>query len=154
MTTESSARLGDAAGWRVVGALITGSVLVIATITVFAITIHYQDLSRLDSALVESLGGSRIGVAIEATTRIFVSIAIGYVLGIIGGVYGVKFIADRMTRTPIGETALPPMLLQVDWLLVATVAFLLAAAAIVPIVWNGLKADDTVAGRIRASSVA
>ena len=154
LQAESFTRLGDAAGWRIVGVLISGSALMIALITVFAITIHHQDLTRLDAALVESLGGSRLGVTMESVTRIFVSMFIGYGLGVLGGVYGVRFIADRMTRTATGESALPPMLVQIDWVLVIAAAVLLAAVAIVPVVWSGLKPHDTVAGRIRASSVA
>ena len=61
LRAESSARLGDAAGWRIVGWLIAASVVVITVVTAVAVTIHNQDLSRLDAALVESLGGSRIG---------------------------------------------------------------------------------------------
>ena len=154
LQAESSTRLGDAAGWRIVGALISGSAVIIALITAFAVTIHNQDLSRLDSALVESLGGSRLGVALEASTRIFISLSIGYALGITGGMLGVRFIADRMTRTSTGEDALPPMLLQVDWPLVIGVAFFLVIISTVPVVWSGLKPRNTVATRIRASSVA
>ncbi len=154
LQAESSTRLGDAAGWRIVGALISGSAVIIALITAFAVTIHNQGLSRLDSALVESLGGSRLGVALEASTRIFISLSIGYALGIIGGMLGVRFIADRMTRTSTGEDALPPMLLQVDWPLVIAVALFLVIISTVPVVWSGLKPRNTVATRIRASSVA
>ena len=46
----------------------------------------------------------------------------GFALGLAGGVYGVRFIADRMTRTSTGEAALPPMLLEIDWLPVAVTA--------------------------------
>ena len=154
LLADSSTRLGDAAGWRVVGTLISGSAVIIALLAAFAITIHNQDLSRHHSALVESLGGSRLGVALEASTRIFISLSIGYTLGIIGGMLGVRFIADRMTRTSTGEDALPPMLLQVDWPIVAAVALLLVIVTIVPIMWSGLKPRNTVATRIRASSVA
>lgn len=150
---ESATRLGDAAGWRIVGGLISAAAVAVALVTLFAMTIHHQNLSRLDAALVESLGGSRWGIVVEGATRVLISILIGFGLGVVAGVYGVRFIADRMTRTSTGETALPPMLLEVDWLLVGAVAVLVLVVSVVPVVWNGLKPTETVAGRIRASSV-
>lgn len=150
---ESATRLGDAAGWRIVGGLISAAAVIVALVTLFAMTIHHQNLSRLDAALVESLGGSRWGIVVEGATRVLISILIGFGLGVFAGVYGVRFIADRMTRTSTGETALPPMLLEVDWLLVGAVAVLVLVVAVVPVVWSGLKPTETVAGRIRASSV-
>ena len=151
---ESSSRLGDAAGWRIVGALISGATVTIALIALFAITVHHQDLTRLEAALVESLGGSRLGVVIESATRVVISLSIGYVLGIVGGIYGVRFVADRMTRTSTGDEALPPMVLQIDWLIVAMVGVLLVVVAVAPLLWNGFKPTDTVAGRIRSTSLA
>ena len=153
LKAESVTRLGDAAGWRIVGALISGSAVIIALITVFAITLHNRDLTRLDNALVESIGGSRVGVVFESSIRILISLCLGYALGAVGGIYGVTFIADRMTRNSSGETALPPMLLQVDWWPVVSVAILLASLALAPVVWSGMKPNDTVAARIRTSQV-
>ena len=66
--------------------------------------------------------------------------------------YGVGFIADRMTRTSTGEAALPPMVLEVDWLTVASSAILLVGAALIPVAWSLLRPKDTVAVRIRTSS--
>ena len=154
LRAESSARLGDAAGWRIVGWLIAVSVVVITVVTAVAVTIHNQDLSRLDAALVESLGGSRIGVFLESSTRILLSLCLGFALGMVGGMYGVGFIADRMTRTSSGEAALPPMVLEVDWLTVLASAILLVGAALIPVAWGLLRPKDTVAVRIRTSSVA
>ncbi len=154
LLAESSTRLGDAAGWRIVGALIAISAVAVAVISGFAITFHNQDLSRLDAALVESLGGSRMGVALEASTRLLISLGLGFALGLAGGIYSVRFIADRMTRTSTGDIALPPMLLQIDWLPVVGAAVLLTAVALIPTVWGGIRPKDTVAGRIRASSAA
>ena len=105
---ESSSRLGDAAGWRIVGTLISGATVTIALIALFAITVHHQDLTRLEAALVESLGGSRLGVVIESATRVVISLSIGYVLGSVGGIYGVRFVADRMNRTSTGDEASAP----------------------------------------------
>ncbi len=153
LEAESVTRLGDAAGWRIVGGLISGSAVVIALVTSFAVTLHNRDLTRLDNALVESLGGSRVGVVMETAMRTLISLGLGYALGAIGGVYGVTFIADRMTRTSTGEAALPPMLLQIDWLPVVAVAILLACVALAPAVWIGMKPNDTVAARIRTSQV-
>ena len=67
LETQSFSRLGDAAGWRVVGAIISASAIVVTVITAVAIAIHNQDLTRLDAALIESMGGSRAGLAFEAT---------------------------------------------------------------------------------------
>ena len=153
LEAESVTRLGDAAGWRIVGGLISGSAVIIALVTSFAVTLHNRDLTRLDNALVESLGGSRVGVVMETAMRTLISLGLGYALGAIGGVYGVTFIADRMTRTSTGEAALPPMLLQIDWLPVVAVAILLACVALAPAVWTGMKPNDTVAARIRTSQV-
>ena len=72
LSATSSARLGNAAGWRIVGSLIAASVVVITVVTAVAITIHNQDMNRLDSTLVESMGGSRIGIVLEASTRILI----------------------------------------------------------------------------------
>ena len=154
LSAESSARLGDAAGWRIVGSLIAASAVALAIVTTSAVTIHNQDLNRLDSALVESLGGSRIGVALEASTRIAISLCLGFALGAVGGLYGVRFIADRMTRTSTGEAALPPMVLHVEWLPVAAAAVLLAGAALTPVVWGRMRPKESVAVRIRATSLA
>ena len=123
-------------------------------ITALAIAIHNQDQTRLESALIESLGGSRAGLTLEASIRIFLSIGIGLALGWFGGIVGVRFVADRMTRTSTGEVALPPMLLQIDWLPVAGAAILLLLAVLVPVVRSGIKPKDTVAMRIRSSSEA
>lgn len=148
---QSSTHLGDAAGWRIVGALIATSTVVIAVITAIAIAFHNRDLTRLDAALVESLGGSRAGIAVEAATRILLSLSLGFLLGLAGGTYGVGFIADRMTRTSTGEIALPPMVLQIDWLPVIGAAILLAVVALLPTVWGAIGPKDTVAVRIRSS---
>ena len=152
LLSASSTRLGDAAGWRVVGGLISVSAVVIAVITMLAVVMHNQDMSRLEFALLESMGVSRLGIVVEAATRILLAVCIGYVLGLIGGYYGVSFAADRMTRSSTGETALPPMLLEIEWALVAGTAILLALVAVAPVIWNGIKPSDTVATRIRASS--
>ena len=154
LSATSSARLGNAAGWRIVGSLIAVSVVVITVVTAAAITIHNQDLNRLDSALVESMGGSRIGIVLEASTRTLMSLGLGFVLGAVGGMYGVRFIADRMTRTATGEATLPPMLLQVDWLPVVGAMVLLVGATLIPVAWNLMRPKDSVAGRIRTSSLA
>ena len=154
LQARSSTRLGDAAGWRVVGTIIAASAVAVTVITALAIAIHNQNLTRLESALVESLGGSRLGVTVEASIRIMLSIGMGFALGLVGGIYGVRFIADRMTRTSTGETALPPMLLQIDWLPVAAAAILLLLAALLPVVWAGFNPNDTLAARIRSSSQA
>ncbi len=154
LSATSSARLGNAAGWRIVGSLIAVSVVVITVVTAAAITIHNQDLNRLDSALVESMGGSRIGIVLEASTRTLMSLGLGFGLGAVGGMYGVRFIADRMTRTATGEAALPPMLLQVDWLPVIGAMVLLIGATLIPVAWSLMRPKDSVAGRIRTSSVA
>ena len=147
----SSSRLGDAAGWRVVGAIISMSVIVVTAITALAITIHDQDQTRFDAALIESLGGSRAGLTFEASIRILLSIGMGLALGWFGGIVGVHFVADRMTRTSTGDVALPPMLLQIDWLPVAGAAVLLLLAVLVPVVLSGIKPNDSVAMRIRSS---
>lgn len=152
LEAESSSRLGDAAGWRVVGAIISISAIAVTVITALAIAIHHHDQTRVHSALIESLGGSRSGLAVEATIRVLLSIGMGLALGYFGGIIGVRFVADRMTRTSTGEVALPPMLLQIDWLPVAAAALLLLLAAIIPVVRSGIKPKDTVAVRIRASS--
>ena len=68
--------------------------------------------------------------------------------------YGVRFIADRMTRTATGEATLPPMLLQVDWLPVVGAMALLTGATLIPVVWSLMRPKDSVAVRIRTSSVA
>ncbi len=154
LEAQSSTTLGDAAGWRVVGAIISISAIAVTVITALAIAIHNQDQTRLDAALIESLGGSRAGLAVEATIRIFLSIGMGLALGYFGGIVGVRFVADRMTRTATGEAALPPMLLQIDWLPVVAAASLLLLAVIVPVVRSGIKPKDTVAVRIRSSSQA
>ena len=152
LQAQSSSRLGDAAGWRVVGAIISVSAIVVTVITALAIAIDNQDQTRLDAALIESLGGSRAGLAVEAMIRIFLSIGMGLALGYVGGVIGVRFIADRMTRTSTGELALPPMLLEIDWLPVVAAALLLLLAAIVPVVRSGIKPKDSVAVRMRSST--
>ena len=154
LSATSSARLGNAAGWRIVGSLIAASVVVITVVTAVAITIHNQDMNRLDSTLVESMGGSRIGIVLEASTRILISLGLGFALGAVGGMYGVRFIADRMTRTATGEATLPPMLLQVDWLPVVGAMALLTGATLIPVVWSLMRPKDSVAVRIRTSSVA
>ncbi len=152
LEAQSSSRLGDAAGWRVVGAIISVSAIAVTVITALAIAIHNHDQTRLDSALIESLGGSRAGLAVEATIRILLSIGMGLALGYLGGILGVRFVADRMTRTSTGEVALPPMLLQIDWLPVAAAAVLLLLAAIVPVVRSGITPKEPVAVRIRSST--
>ena len=151
LEAQSSSRLGDAAGWRVVGAIISVSAIVVTVITALAIAIHNQDQTRLDAALIESLGGSRAGLLIEATTRILLSIGMGLALGYFAGIVGVRFVADRMTRTSTGEAALPPMLLQIDLLPVSAAAVLLLLAAITPVVRSGIKPNEPVAVRIRSS---
>ena len=150
----SSTRLGDAAGWRVVGAIIATSAVAVTVITALAIAIHNQNQASLEAALVESLGASRLGVLLEAATRIILSIGMGFALGLAGGVYGVRFIADRMTRTSTGEAALPPMFLEIDWLPVAATAVLLLITTLAPTVAANIRPKDTVAGRIRSSSEA
>ncbi len=152
LQAQSSSRLGDAAGWRVVGAIISVSAIIVTVITALAIAIHNQDQTRLDSALIESLGGSRVGLAVEAMIRIFLSIGMGLALGCVGGIIGVRFIADRMTRTSTGDVALPPMLLEIDWLPVVAAALLLLLAAMVPVVRSGIKPKEPVAVRIRSST--
>ena len=154
LSATSSARLGNAAGWRIVGSLIAASVVIITIVTAVAVTIHNQDLNCLDSALIESMGGSRIGIVLEASTRILISLCLGFALGAIGGMYGVRFIADRMTRTATGEAALPPMLFQVDWLPVVGAMVLLTGATLIPVAWSLMRPKDSVAIRIRTSSVA
>ncbi len=154
LSATSSARLGNAAGWRIVGSLIATSVVLITVVTAVAVTIHNQDLNRLDSVLVESMGASRIGIVLEVSTRILISLGLGFALGAFGGVYGVRFITDRMTRTSTGEAALPPMLLQIDWLLVVAAMVLLVGATLIPVVWSLMRPKDSVAVRIRTSSVA
>ena len=135
-----------------VGSLIAASVVVITVVTAVAVTIHNQDLNRLDFALVESMGGSRIGIVLEASIRILISLGLGFVLGAVGGMYGVRFIADRMTRTATGEAALPSMLLQVDWLPLVGAMVLLAGATLIPVAWSLMRPKDSVAVRIRTSS--
>ena len=152
LLAQSSSRLGDAAGWRVVGAIISVSAIVVTAITALAIAIHNHDQTRLDAALIESLGGSRAGLAVESAIRIFISMGMGLALGYVGGIIGVRFVADRMTRTSTGEVALPPMLLQIDWLPVAAAALLLLLAVLVPVVRSGINPKDPVAVRIRSSS--
>ena len=152
LQVRSSTRLGDAAGWRVVGAIIAIAAVSVTVVTAIAIAIHNQHLTRLDSVLLEALGSSRIGLVMESATRIGLSIGIGYALGLVGGIYGVQFVADRMTRTSTGETALPPMVLQIDWLPVAFAALLVLIAALAPIVLAGIRPKSSVAVRIRTSS--
>ena len=154
LQAQSSSRLGDAAGWRVVGTIISVSAIAVTVITALAIAIHNQDQTSLDAALIESLGGSRAGLTLEASIQIFLSIGIGSALGWFGGIVGVRFVADRMTRTSTGEVALPPMLLQIDWLPVAAAVLLLLLALLVPVVRSRIKPKDTVAMRIRSSSEA
>ncbi len=154
LLSETSTRLGDAAGWRIVGTLIAVSAVVIALVTVLATTIHQHQHARLDAALMESMGSSRFGIALEASTRMFLSLAIGYALGSVGGIYGLQFIADRMTRTSTGDAALPPMLLQIDWIPVIAAGLILMLAAMIPIVWHIFRPSDTIASRIRSSSIA
>ena len=149
---ESSTRLGDAAGWRIVGALIATSAAVIAVIAAVGITFHNLDLNRRDATLIESLGGSRLGVAIEAATRILISLYLGFALGLVGGIYSVQFIADRMTRTSTGEIALPPMVLQIDWLPIVGAMILLVAATLMPTIWDVIRPKETIAVRIRSLS--
>ena len=150
----SSSRLGNAAGWRIIGSLIAASVVVVTVVTATALTIHNQDVKRLDSAVLESLGGSRVGIVLESSTRILISLGLGFALGAIGGMYGVRFIADRMTRTSTGEAALPPMLLQVDWLPVIGAMVLLAGATLIPVALSLMRPNDSVAVRIKTSSAA
>ena len=152
LEAQSFSRLGDAAGWRVVGAIISVSAIVVTAITAVAIALHDQDLTRLDTALIESIGGSRAGLVFEATIRVFLSVGMGLALGCLGGGVGVRFVADRMTRTSTGEVALPPMLLHIDWLPVAVAAVTLLLAVLVPMVRTGIKPKDTVAVRMRSSS--
>ena len=154
LSATSSARLGNAAGWRIVGSLIAVSVVVMTVVTAVAVTIHNHDLNRLDSALVESMGGSRIGIVLEASTRTLISLGLGFGLGAVGGMYGIRFIADRMTRTATGEAALPPMLLQVDWLPMVGAMVLLVGATLIPVAWRLMRPKDSVAVRIRTSSLA
>ncbi len=151
LLNESSTRLGDAAGWRIVGAVVAVSTVLIATITAFAITVQNQDATRLDSALVESLGGSRIGIVIEAYTRVLLALIMGFALGTVSGILAVRFIADRMTRTPSGETALPPMLLHVDVLPVVAGMLVLLVTTLIPILWRTANPSGSVALRIRFS---
>ena len=151
LLSESSTRLGDAAGWRIIGALISASGVAIAAISMLVLVVHNQHAARTDTALLEALGVSKFGIIVEAATRVMLSVCAGYALGLIGGYYGVSFVADRMTRSPTGESALPPMLLEVDWVLVAASAIFLSIVAISPIVWNGVRPNDTVAVRIRTA---
>ncbi len=152
LLNQSSTRLGDAAGWRVVGSIIAASAITLATITTLAVAIHNHHSTQLEAALIESMGGSKIGIAFEASLRIALSMGIGIALGILGGIYGVRFIADRMTRTSSGDTALPPMLLQIDWIPTLIGAICLLGAALAPIVWSSIVDRNTVAAHIRSYS--
>lgn len=154
LSAISSARLGNAAGWQIVGSLIAVSVVIVSVVTAVAVSVHNQEMSRLDSALVESMGANRMGIFLEGSTRILISLGLGFALGVVGGMYGVRFIADRMTRTSTGEAALPPMLLQIDWIPVIGGMVLLAGAILIPMAWSLMRSKDSVAVRIRTSSVA
>ena len=149
---QSSTRLGDAAGWRVIGLIIGASAITLATITTLAVAIHNHQSTRLEAALIESMGGSKRGIALEAALRVVLSLVMGFALGLVGGVYGVGFIADRMTRTSSGEASLPPMLLEIDWLPSAAAAILLLLAALAPVIWSLVVDRKTVAARMRSYS--
>lgn len=153
LASNLSSSLAATAGWQVVGGVISIVGLVIAAGAVMAFTIHRQGVTRLDHALLEALGARKAAVALEAQIRVLISVVIGIALGVVAGVTGIRFIADRMTRSESGEIVLPPMQLVLDWLPIAAIALVMLLSAFAPIVWYAMIRGDTVAGKMRAGAM-
>ena len=153
LASNLSSSLSATAGWQVVGGVISTVALVMAASAVLTFIIHRQSVTRIDHALLEALGARKMAIAFEAQIRVLISVAIGITLGVIAGVAGIRFIADRMTRSESGEIALPPMQLVLDWLPIAGIALVMLLAAFAPIIWHALVRGDTVAAKMRAGSM-
>ncbi len=141
---EAFVGLAAAAGWRVVGIVIAAVAVAIASAATVAFSMHQQNHTAINRAVMEAMGASKLSIAIEHLIRSFVAISIGVMIGVLSGTLIVRFISERMTRSETGEAVLPPMTLVIDWLPIIGVAATLLLSALLPIAHHSLRQKEGV----------
>ena len=146
----SDGELASAAGLRYVS-IATGTIgVAVGCMALFAIGVRFVSDGARDRALMEAIGASRGFNKLDGVLRLAMPVVFGLTIGAISGTYGVAWLVSNMTRASDGSVAVPPLLLDVPWPVLALIAILIVMVAVVPSVFDGFSGRRSIASRLRS----
>ena len=149
---ESATSLASVAGWRSISGTVTAVATGVGVLTLLAFSTRFVELERRNNALMRALGTSTFTTKLNTAIRLGIPVLIGtVVVGLAGGIYGVAWFAQNMTRADDGANALPPLQLAIDWLPIAVVAAVICISAVLPAFFETLfNRGTTLASQLRS----
>ena len=151
-TRRSAGELASVAGWEYVGMVATSIAAVLGLLALFAFGLRFSHDERRNSALMESIGATRLTTTLGLVFRLSVPVAFGIMVGGASGIFGTYWFAQNMTRTEDGSIAVPPLQLAVEWPLILIVAATALISAVAPAFINARYGHRSIATRIRSAT--
>ena len=149
---ESATSLASVAGWRSISGTVTAVATGVGVLTLLAFSTRFVELERRNNALMRALGTSTLTTKLNTAIRLGIPVLIGtVVVGLAGGIYGIAWFAQNMTRADDGANALPPLQLAIDWIPIAVVATVICISAVLPAFFETLLTRSTsLASQLRS----
>ena len=146
----SDGELAAAAGWSYVGIAMGTIGVAVGCMALFAVGVRFVVDGARERAVMEAIGTSRGFNKLDGVLMLAMPVVFGLTIGAISGTYGVAWLVSNMTQASDGSEAVPPLLLDVPWPVLAVIAILIVVVAVAPSAFNDFSDRRSIASRLRS----